>query len=58
MGSSAIMLLVVSIVLIWGGLLVSAIHLKRNPTSDFTGMDDEEQLAAELTEAEITAPRE
>lgn len=38
MNTSAIIMMTVAIVLVWGGLLVSAIHLTRHP--DETAGDD------------------
>lgn len=33
MSTAAIVMMIVAIVLVWGGLLVSAIHLRRHPES-------------------------
>lgn len=39
MSTDAVILLIFTIALIWGGLAASALHLKRHPSSDFSGLD-------------------
>ncbi len=34
MGTSAIVMMVVSIVLVWGGLVAAMVHLSRHPEQD------------------------
>lgn len=33
MSTTAVIMMIVAIVLVWGGLLVSAVHLRRHPES-------------------------
>jgi len=41
MSAAAIVMMIIAILLLWGGLLVSAVHLRRHP--DITGSGDEDQ---------------
>lgn len=43
MSSAAVLMLIVSIALIWGGLGIALVHLSRNP--DESGSDEEEAEA-------------
>ena len=35
----AVLFLVISVVVVWGGLLVSVLHLRAHPTDDEDGVD-------------------